>query len=148
MAVIRPRRPILTSRRTSAKSTNARVAMHLILAGATGLVGSSVLSHKPVPVTVTHNTQNPHINIIIIHDFERIARSPTEHLGGFMTHMAVGSLDDKLQGAGVFKLATSYSKGARRVVAALPGRAWDVGCKRDCECPVAENRRYHGTLLV
>ncbi|KID87318.1 hypothetical protein MGU_05728 [Metarhizium guizhouense ARSEF 977] len=136
MAVIRPRRPILISRRTSAKSTNARVAMHLILAGATGLVGSSVLSRKPVPVT--HNTQNPHINIIIIHhNFERydalaaavgvtavrlacrIVHLPTEHLGSFMAHMAVGSLDDKLQGAGVFKLAPSWiveTVGSRRIM--------------------------------
>lgn len=99
--------------------------MHLILAGATGLVGSSVLSRKPVTVTVTHKTQSPHINIIIIHrDFERYdalaaARSsaspsasrlfvsPAEHLGCFMTHTAVGSLDDKLQGAGVFKPSPS-----------------------------------------
>ncbi|KID93844.1 D-alanyl-D-alanine carboxypeptidase, partial [Metarhizium majus ARSEF 297] len=29
----------------------------------------------------------------------------------------------------------SSVEGAKKIVAAFPGRVWDVGCKRDCECP-------------
>ncbi|KFG78790.1 hypothetical protein MANI_007364 [Metarhizium anisopliae] len=115
----------VTSHQRKIHKRTSRNAPDLILARATGLVGSPVLSRKPVTVTMTHNTQSPHINIIIIHrDFERYdalaaARSsaslsasrlfvsPAEHLGCFMTHTAVGSLDDKLQGAGVFKPSPS-----------------------------------------
>ncbi|KID64475.1 D-alanyl-D-alanine carboxypeptidase, partial [Metarhizium hybridum] len=29
----------------------------------------------------------------------------------------------------------SSVEGAKKIAAAFPGRVWDVGCKRDCECP-------------
>ncbi|KID76478.1 uncharacterized protein G6M90_00g074160 [Metarhizium brunneum] len=59
----------VTSHQRKIHKRTSRNAPDLMRAGATGLVGSSVLSRKPVPVT--HNTQSPHINIIIHPDFER-----------------------------------------------------------------------------
>ncbi|KAJ5123115.1 hypothetical protein N7448_009212 [Penicillium atrosanguineum] len=51
--------------------------------------------------------------------FYKQAQSPTEHLGGFLTEMAMGRMEGKYEGMGVFKLGGSWiveNKGMRRIL--------------------------------
>jgi hypothetical protein len=51
--------------------------------------------------------------------FYKQGHSPTEHLGGFLTDMAMGRMEGKFEGMGVFKLGGSWiveNKGLRRMM--------------------------------
>lgn len=54
-----------------------------------------------------------------VRHFYKQMHSPTEHLGPFLTDMAMGRIEERLEGAGAFKLGGGWvveNKGMRRIL--------------------------------
>jgi hypothetical protein len=54
-----------------------------------------------------------------VRSFYKQQHSPTEHLGGFLTDMAMGRMEERFEGTGAFKLGGGWvieNKGMRRIL--------------------------------
>ncbi|UKZ73519.1 hypothetical protein TrVFT333_001166 [Trichoderma virens FT-333] len=108
--------------------------MHIILTGATGLVGSgvldamikyeritkiSVLSRKPVPMAEA--AKDPRINVIIHKDFERYDTSVLEKLkDAHGCVWALGISQSKVSKEDYIKITKDYTLAAARAFSTLP----------------------------
>lgn len=108
--------------------------MHLILTGATGLVGSavlnamlsnkaitkiSILTRRPVPMATT--TADPRINVIIHRDFTQIPSNVLSQLQGADGCVwALGASQTQVNAEEYVSITRDYSLAAARTFATLP----------------------------